>query len=335
MTILGDIAQGVHYYRGIENWQRFIDVEFSDVDTTYTTLRKTYRTTKEIMDVANSVISKLPDYEKEFINISQFDSDKLKDFKENLDNYDISLLGAKYTAFLSILFFIIFSCLLLFRKFSCCSFVFFIIFVVILIFFIITNILCLSTNIKYVKKFMNKINFYFEENNCDSIWPILLVIIGIILLYFYIFMFVYKIYKRNEDDVSGNNAQFNQGATNEVVVRYDQNQGRNSNDPVRVYEPNEERYSNDPVREFPQVRREAQVEEEESNDDDNNNEGVDPDHICVICMTRPTKVILCPCGHKCVCKMCFKDLNSRNPKRCPICRKEFIGKINRVFSVYQ
>ena len=50
MTILGDIAQGVHYYRGIENWKRFIDVEFSDVNATYTTLKKTYRTTKEIMD---------------------------------------------------------------------------------------------------------------------------------------------------------------------------------------------------------------------------------------------------------------------------------------------
>ena len=71
MTILGDIAQGVHYYRGIENWQRFIDVEFSDVDATYTTLKKTYRTTKEIMDVANSVISKLPDYEKEFIVLGE------------------------------------------------------------------------------------------------------------------------------------------------------------------------------------------------------------------------------------------------------------------------
>ena len=71
MTILGDIAQGVHYYRGIENWQRFIDVEFSDVNVTYTTLKKTYRTTKEIMDVANLVISKLPDYEKEFIVLGE------------------------------------------------------------------------------------------------------------------------------------------------------------------------------------------------------------------------------------------------------------------------
>ncbi len=71
MTILGDIAQGVHYYRGIENWKRFIDVEFNDTNVTYTTLHKTYRTTKEIMDVANSVINKLPKYEKEFIVLGE------------------------------------------------------------------------------------------------------------------------------------------------------------------------------------------------------------------------------------------------------------------------
>ena len=71
MTILGDIAQGVHYYRGIENWKRFIDVEFKDTKTVYTTLQKTYRTTKEIMDVANSVINKLPEYEKEYIVLGE------------------------------------------------------------------------------------------------------------------------------------------------------------------------------------------------------------------------------------------------------------------------
>lgn len=71
MTILGDIAQGVHYYRGIENWRRFIDIEFKDVNTTYTTLNKTYRTTKEIMDIANHVINKLPEYEKEFIVLGE------------------------------------------------------------------------------------------------------------------------------------------------------------------------------------------------------------------------------------------------------------------------
>ncbi len=67
MTILGDIAQGVHSYRGIENWKKFIDVEFPKGDAIYTTLEKTYRTTKEIMYKANEVIDKLPDYEKQFI----------------------------------------------------------------------------------------------------------------------------------------------------------------------------------------------------------------------------------------------------------------------------
>ena len=67
MTILGDIAQGVHSYRGIENWKKFIDVEFPDGDAIYTTLEKTYRTTKDIMKKANEVIEKLPEFEKQFI----------------------------------------------------------------------------------------------------------------------------------------------------------------------------------------------------------------------------------------------------------------------------
>ena len=67
MTILGDIAQGVHSYRGIENWKKFIEVEFPEGNAIYTTLEKTYRTTKEIMQKANEVIDKLPEFEKQFI----------------------------------------------------------------------------------------------------------------------------------------------------------------------------------------------------------------------------------------------------------------------------
>ena len=67
MTILGDIAQGVHSYRGIENWKKFMEVEFPEGDVIYTTLEKTYRTTKEIMYKANEVIDKLPEFEKQFI----------------------------------------------------------------------------------------------------------------------------------------------------------------------------------------------------------------------------------------------------------------------------
>lgn len=71
MTILGDIAQGIHFYRGIENWNDFMKMQFNKGEITYTTLSKTYRTTKEIMDKANEVISKLPQYEKESIIIGE------------------------------------------------------------------------------------------------------------------------------------------------------------------------------------------------------------------------------------------------------------------------
>lgn len=71
MTILGDIAQGVHSYRGIENWKKFIEIEFPEGEAIYTTLEKTYRTTKEIMYKANEVIDKLPDFEKQFITKGQ------------------------------------------------------------------------------------------------------------------------------------------------------------------------------------------------------------------------------------------------------------------------
>lgn len=67
MTILGDIAQGIHFYRGIENWKSFMKKQFEEVKVTYTTLSKTYRTTKEIMNQANEVINKLPEHEKESI----------------------------------------------------------------------------------------------------------------------------------------------------------------------------------------------------------------------------------------------------------------------------
>jgi Superfamily I DNA and RNA helicases len=102
MTILGDIAQGVHYYRGIENWKDFIDIEFEDVKTEYATLSKTYRTTKEIMDIANGVISKLDFHEREFIilgdpvvlnknsvNINKVNSfkDMVYDFNNKINNY--------------------------------------------------------------------------------------------------------------------------------------------------------------------------------------------------------------------------------------------------------
>lgn len=58
-TILGDISQGIHMYRAIENWDYLKENIFSS-KTNYLTLEQSYRTTIEIMDEANFVLEQLP-----------------------------------------------------------------------------------------------------------------------------------------------------------------------------------------------------------------------------------------------------------------------------------
>lgn len=67
MTILGDIAQGIHDYRGTTNWDKFKNVIFPNVSNEYIILQETYRTNKPIMNLANGIISKLDEKEKEYI----------------------------------------------------------------------------------------------------------------------------------------------------------------------------------------------------------------------------------------------------------------------------
>ncbi len=58
LTILGDLAQGIYGYRGTINWENTMNVVFDgDEKPEYLTLKKTYRTTEEIMNTANHVIS--------------------------------------------------------------------------------------------------------------------------------------------------------------------------------------------------------------------------------------------------------------------------------------
>lgn len=56
-TILGDLSQGIYAYRGTRNWRDVISQVFND-DGNYLTLRQSYRTTIEVMHLANEVINK-------------------------------------------------------------------------------------------------------------------------------------------------------------------------------------------------------------------------------------------------------------------------------------
>lgn len=58
-TILGDLSQGIHAYRGIQNWNQVAEL-FQPRDCSIVTLKQSYRTTIEIMNLANQVIQQLP-----------------------------------------------------------------------------------------------------------------------------------------------------------------------------------------------------------------------------------------------------------------------------------
>lgn len=53
-SIFGDLAQSIYQYRGIKNWQKVIDICFSD-DCDLRYLKKSYRTTTEIMNEASRI----------------------------------------------------------------------------------------------------------------------------------------------------------------------------------------------------------------------------------------------------------------------------------------
>jgi DNA helicase-2/ATP-dependent DNA helicase PcrA len=54
-TIVGDLAQGIHSYRGLNSWEPLVTEIFPNAN--YHALQKSYRTTVEIMHLANEILS--------------------------------------------------------------------------------------------------------------------------------------------------------------------------------------------------------------------------------------------------------------------------------------
>lgn len=55
-TILGDLCQGIHSYRGTRDWNELMGDVFFDRGSKFLTLEESYRTTVEIMEAANKVM---------------------------------------------------------------------------------------------------------------------------------------------------------------------------------------------------------------------------------------------------------------------------------------
>jgi DNA helicase II / ATP-dependent DNA helicase PcrA len=57
LTIVGDLGQGIYYYKGINDWEKLIKDVF-DSEASYMPLTQSYRSTVEIIEFANEVLKK-------------------------------------------------------------------------------------------------------------------------------------------------------------------------------------------------------------------------------------------------------------------------------------
>ena len=57
-------------------------------------------------------------------------------------------------------------------------------------------------------------------------------------------------------------------------------------------------------------------------------------HLCIFCLTNPIQIIISPCGHKCICDICYIKLKENDKfKECPICRKKIESVVERVYEI--
>lgn len=56
-TILGDLSQGIHYYKGVRSWEE-MQALFSPEETAYFALARSYRSTMEIIEFANEILKR-------------------------------------------------------------------------------------------------------------------------------------------------------------------------------------------------------------------------------------------------------------------------------------
>lgn len=105
-TIVGDLSQGIHSYRGVKSWDDMIVDVFKKKRTKYLKIRKSYRCTKQIMDFANDILRNVGIDEENLAEPVLREGDEVKyynyDNKINIDDVKIKIKELKSKDFKSI-----------------------------------------------------------------------------------------------------------------------------------------------------------------------------------------------------------------------------------------
>ena len=85
LTIVGDVGQGIYYYKGINDWKQAIKEVFND-ECNYSFLTQSYRSTVEIIEFANKVLEKQKSSLKPAMPVLRHGENPIiEEFKDNED----------------------------------------------------------------------------------------------------------------------------------------------------------------------------------------------------------------------------------------------------------
>ena len=241
---------------------------------------------------------------KELVNIEEIENFKnTKLFKP--------LFIIKYIFFgLNIIFIIYFIVIFLKEEVQLSDLGFSILFLIFQLIYIFIISILLIINIKYFDNFMNKISSESQiKNHSTYIWNLFLLILGI--YYFIIYIIILSILFLLKDSCDCINNCFIKSEKNKSrVITFETNNNNNTNN-------NNTNNNND-------------NNNTNNNNENNNNENNNNENKCIICYSNPSKVIISPCGHRCICEECYNTQKSKL-KECPMCRNAIISVVTKIY----
>ena len=281
------------------------------------------------------------DYEKDFGNVFLYaftyqgiDSnsiksrEKIKHYKNNMDNFKGLIIFKDILTSFNIIYFLFFSIILLKQISNKYFFIISLIILGLLFFHFIILLVCLILNIIYIQNFMNKINADFDYHKRSYGWTLALMFLDIFFILYYASAIIYAFMVR-----------FN------AIYRYDWIQFEkklpcklNCLKPFKVNQNNTDENNqnqNGPISDINHINHinVGPASDQRPNDPVEINEA-GSDHLCLICMTNKTQVVLSPCGHKCLCDSCYNQYKeSGSLINCPYCKTKIESVLMRVYSI--
>ena len=277
-------------------------------------------------------------------------NDTIKNLEENYINLKKFNIG-KYILFAFFIIFIIFFSVLLILDDPQIAFLGCGIFILIFSFiFVIICIICLNYKIKYIKN----VNSLLEINNYEKygyIPDILLVILALYFFIYFIIILIYKfllkddctclktylknLFKKKERDVSHPPIIIQVQPKKEDLKK---NENKKENDNKNENEIKNERKSensininyHDVIEYSININNHDVVENKPETEDKLIIKKSTFKNPCTICLSKESSVIISPCGHRCLCLECYNDMKAQL-KICPICRKNIICVVEKVF----